>query len=484
MRAVSHYIFTVLVMTVYGGQVCPYIDTLDVVTWGLFLIVTFGAAFLIRPYLIEWLVAREPYHLHVRRQLILEFSIFFAVALFITLYNMILYEFPFGSGVKVMVGCLSLGLFVAADLALERERIVCATLVTSGRELTLNEEFFPLTKKFAAVATFTVSMIVIIVFLVISRDLLWLGSIDQNNLFGPRLAVIVELAFIGTVVLAEVINLIFSFSKNLNIFISNENRTLVEVANGNLKMRAPVSSNDEFGYMAKYTNQMIDNLEKKTEELQTTRDVTILGLATLAETRDNETGAHILRTQRYVRALAEKLAENPRHKDHLTADTIDLLFKSAPMHDVGKVGVPDAILLKPGKLTDDEFAIMKQHPTYGYEALRKASKNLGENSFLLLSEEIAYTHHEKWDGSGYPNGLKGDEIPLPGRLMALADVYDALISKRVYKEAFSHDKAKSIIVEGKGKHFDPAVVDAFQEVENRFVEIADEFGDKHTRDQD
>jgi response regulator RpfG family c-di-GMP phosphodiesterase len=227
--------------------------------------------------------------------------------------------------------------------------------------------------------------------------------------------------------------------------------------------------------MASLTNEMLDSLQSSQEEVKTTRDVAIISLSALAESRDNETGAHILRTQEYVRALAQYLSQFEQHQTLLTDSYIELLYKSAPLHDVGKVGIPDQILLKPGKLTDDEFEIMKGHPEIGAKALSMAEQQLGSNSFLQLAKEISLTHHEKWDGNGYPNGLKGEEIPLSGRLMALADVYDALISERVYKKAFSHDKAKSIILEGNGQHFDPQIVDAFLAIEHEFVAIADKY---------
>ncbi|MDH5511415.1 MAG: HD domain-containing protein, partial [Nitrospinota bacterium] len=163
----------------------------------------------------------------------------------------------------------------------------------------------------------------------------------------------------------------------------------------------------------------------------------------------------------------------------LTDEVVELLYKSAPLHDIGKVGVPDAILLKPGKLTAEEFEIMKKHAALGADAIIRAEEKLdaGEVSFLRYARQIAYGHHEKWDGSGYPEGLKGEQIPLAARLMAIADVYDALISKRVYKEAFSHDKAREIIVEGRGGHFDPELVDAFLAIEHKFVDIARRYAD-------
>jgi putative two-component system response regulator len=156
----------------------------------------------------------------------------------------------------------------------------------------------------------------------------------------------------------------------------------------------------------------------------------------------------------------------------LDDETIDLLCKSAPLHDIGKVGVSDQILLKPGKLTEQEFELMKQHTTFGRDAIFAAEKKLGEMSFLRFAREIAYTHHERWDGAGYPEGLRGEQIPVPGRLMAVADTYDALTSKRVYKSQVSHDEAVKIIIESKGSQFDPTVVDAFLAVKDDFRQVA------------
>ena len=215
-----------------------------------------------------------------------------------------------------------------------------------------------------------------------------------------------------------------------------------------------------------------------TAELASLQDVTILTMASLAETRDNETGNHVLRTQHYVKALAEQLARQGEFASYLTPSQVELLFKSAPLHDIGKVGVPDRILLKPGKLDPDEFEIMKTHTTLGRDAIESAERRLGKDvPFLRIAKEIAYSHQEKWDGSGYPQGLRGEEIPLSARLMALADVYDALISARVYKPAFPHEEAVAIIAEGRDKHFDPRVSDAFVQIHQQFQEIAARFMD-------
>jgi putative two-component system response regulator len=217
---------------------------------------------------------------------------------------------------------------------------------------------------------------------------------------------------------------------------------------------------------------------RRTRELTAIQDVTIHAMASLAETRDNETGNHIRRTQHYVKVLAEHLRRHPRFEKALDDVTIALLFKSAPLHDIGKVGIPDRILLKPGKLTADEFEIMKTHTTLGRDAIAHAEQLLGADvNFLRLAKEIAYGHQEKWDGSGYPEGRAGDDIPMSARLMAVADVYDALISRRVYKAPVTHEQAVKIIRDGRGNHFDPDIVDAFIERVDSFRQIAQRFAD-------
>ncbi|NTV69171.1 MAG: two-component system response regulator [Azonexaceae bacterium] len=217
---------------------------------------------------------------------------------------------------------------------------------------------------------------------------------------------------------------------------------------------------------------------RRAEEIEAIQDVTIMAMASLAETRDNETGNHIRRTQFYVQALAEKLRSHPRFSAFLTEHTIKLLFKSAPLHDIGKVGIPDHILLKPGRFTPEEFAIMKTHTTLGRDAIATAEARLGVNvEFLAYAKEIAYSHQEKWDGSGYPEGLVGDAIPISARLMAVADVYDALISRRPYKEAMPHDKAVQLIAAGRGTHFDPDIADAFVTLQDAFFAISQRYAD-------
>jgi adenylate cyclase len=217
----------------------------------------------------------------------------------------------------------------------------------------------------------------------------------------------------------------------------------------------------------------------RTQELMEAQDGIIISMSTLSEARDNETGGHILRTQRYVEVLARQLATTAQYK-YLTASDIDLLAKSAPLHDIGKVGIPDSILQKPGKLSEDEYKIMQSHPLIGADAVTKivtSAKHPEASSFLHYARDMIISHHEKWDGEGYPQGLKGAEIPLAGRLMALADVYDALISKRVYKEGMSHAEVCDFITQESGKHFDPDIVAAFIARNKDFLKIAHQYAD-------
>ena len=198
----------------------------------------------------------------------------------------------------------------------------------------------------------------------------------------------------------------------------------------------------------------------------------------LAEYRDNETGEHIKRTQLYTKILCEYMMQQGIYSDEVTPEFTSILFKSAPLHDIGKVGIKDSILLKPDKLSTDEFEQMKRHAIFGENVIRKLLKKTGPIQFLELAKDIAGGHHEKWDGTGYPRGLKGDAIPLCARIMAIADVYDALVSKRIYKPAFSHEKSLEIILSEKGTHFDPVLIDCFIPIEQAFSLIAKTYKDE------
>lgn len=220
----------------------------------------------------------------------------------------------------------------------------------------------------------------------------------------------------------------------------------------------------------KLESDLLDSYKK----VQSARNATILGLAKLAEYRDADTGAHLERIREYAKILAQELSKRPKYAGYITHEYIEDIYNSSILHDIGKVGIPDSILLKPGRLTTDEFEVVKRHSSLGGDALKAVEAKIEGQSFLSLGKEIAYYHHEKWDGSGYPRGLKGEHIPLSARIVALADVYDALTSKRVYKEAYSPEKAKEIILADRGRHFDPEVVDAFLAHEDDFRDIRED----------
>lgn len=478
-RLAFHYAAAFFVLTLYGGQVCPYVESLTLAEWGLETFITMSIAFALHAFLFTKLTKENP--LSGSGEVFkLSLAVFLGSGLIIGGFNFIKWGFPVASGLKLIVGWFLVGFFMSLDLALINRQKIIKYLADTKQHLELSISYASLTRKFLIFALFSSLSVLGVIYLVIIKDLDWIFS-DQPSAMNATISILKEFAFIFIAILSYITLIVLSFTKNLRLYLYYQNSALSEVVNGNLNASVPVSSVDEFGHMAKYTNEMIHSLKDRTEALQLTQDVSILSLASLAETRDNETGAHIMRTQRYVLAICEELKDKPGFSGTLTKENIDLIYKSAPLHDIGKVGIPDRILLKPDKLTEDEFKIMRRHPNYARKALNSAGRMLGNNSFLKFAEEIAFTHHEKWDGTGYPRRLKGEDIPVSGRIMALADVYDALISKRIYKPAFSHEKAKEIIRKDSGSHFDPAVVDAFLRIEEKFIEISREFSDENYR---
>ncbi|MBN2295441.1 MAG: response regulator [Pirellulales bacterium] len=207
-------------------------------------------------------------------------------------------------------------------------------------------------------------------------------------------------------------------------------------------------------------------------------ELMIFSLAKLTESRDKETGAHLERIREYCQVLAGHLSREPEYRDRVDGDFVQLIYLTSPLHDIGKVGIPDAILLKPGPLTSDEFEVMKQHTVIGSRTLDAALSAHPEAKFLCMARDIARSHHERYNGSGYPDGLVGDEIPLSGQIVGLADVYDALTSKRVYKKSFSHEQAREMILDENGNHFNPDIVRAFLVNEDLFVEIHEKFSEQ------
>ncbi|OPY79105.1 MAG: Cyclic di-GMP phosphodiesterase response regulator RpfG [Syntrophorhabdus sp. PtaU1.Bin058] len=229
--------------------------------------------------------------------------------------------------------------------------------------------------------------------------------------------------------------------------------------------------------LERHNRHLEDLVKEKIGEISDSQMATILALSKLAESRDDETGHHIERTRTFCRVLAEELRGNFRYAGSIDDAFVENIYHASPLHDIGKVGIPDSILLKPDKLTPAEFEIMKTHTTIAADTLRLAHEKYHRNAFLNMGIAIARSHHERWDGTGYPDGLEKEDIPLSGRIMALADVYDALRSKRPYKDAFSHNKSCAIITEGSGSHFDPAVIEAFRAIEPEFAGIRERMDD-------
>lgn len=227
--------------------------------------------------------------------------------------------------------------------------------------------------------------------------------------------------------------------------------------------------------LEEYNEKLREGIAERTAQLARTQHTTVFSLAKLAESRDVETGAHLERMRSYTRQIAMVLMDSGKFGGAISPSFVEHLFLSCPLHDIGKVGIPDSILLKPGKLSPQEFEIMKTHTIIGGDTLQVADLESGSQSFLAMGRDIAYYHHERWDGLGYPKGLKGEEIPLAARITAVSDVYDALTCRRPYKEPFSHEKSVDIIVSGRGTQFDPEVVDAFLSRESDIITINEEY---------
>jgi response regulator RpfG family c-di-GMP phosphodiesterase len=240
------------------------------------------------------------------------------------------------------------------------------------------------------------------------------------------------------------------------------------------------------GIVENYQRQLEAQVAERTAELihrntqlQAAQAATITAFSSLTQARHHETGSHIQRTRHYVRILSEALCHHPSYQDQIDSNTLLLFTNAAPLHDIGKVAIPDRILLKPGKLTPEEWEIMKQHCVIGRDTILATARELsdGDDAFLTCAADIAYCHHERWNGTGYPRGLAGDAIPLSARLMALADVYDALISRRVYKEAESHDQALAAMAAEAGHHFDPTILSVMFSIADQFQKIAQDYTD-------
>jgi len=231
------------------------------------------------------------------------------------------------------------------------------------------------------------------------------------------------------------------------------------------------------GRIKRQNDELEERVHRQVREISESQLATIFAMSKLAESRDPETGKHLERMREYCRLLSRQLGRTAAYYAEIDETFVENIYAASALHDIGKVGVDDAVLLKPGKLTEEEWVLMRRHPVLGADTLREVDRQHPGNGFIRIGIDIAESHHEKWDGSGYPYGKRKKEIPLVGRILALGDVYDALTSQRCYKKAFSHEKSRSIIEEGEGRHFDPDVVQAFREVETEFLRVRQAFQD-------
>jgi adenylate cyclase len=297
------------------------------------------------------------------------------------------------------------------------------------------------------------SLLALLAGLIVTVVVTWIG-LGSGGAAG---ALVLAMLWIGTARLLETRGLFLSpLFPSASVVLSFATMTIAKFSVERRRAETAIMQIDSAVQLAEEAGHQKSNAQR----------LMIETLLSLTETRDTETGKHSRRTSQYARVLATELSKHPSFEKYLTGDRIDLLARLAPLHDIGKVGVPDAVLNKPGALTPEELAEMRRHPIYGRDVIVRAEKEAGiiDDTILAMAKEIVYTHHEKWDGTGYPNGLKGADIPVPGRVMALVDVYDACTTRSLYRQPMSHDQVISFISAGRGTHFDPAVVDAFLNV--------------------
>ncbi len=463
------------IYTLYGQHVCPILNSKD-----FFGVLVPCATVLLGLFVVRNAVMSRldllPSDRNLRWSFWADFALFLIGGLIVSVFNRMYFNVPLENTFKVGVSFIALGYYIVLDLSLQRERRLARRIISGDTAFPKNGKSMPVTRKFLLFSILNLIILAVVCVLVVYKDLLIFGRTGFKDVL--ILSILLEVSFVLVVIGGYISCAIMQYSRNLKLSLQIEHETLIAVSEGDLQNRAAITSMDEFGAVAHLTNQMIEKLEASIENLNKSQNSLIVSLVALAAKRDNETGLHLRRTQHYISALAETLRKHPGHRLQITKECVDLLYQAAPLHDIGKVGIPDAILQKPGPLDHDEFEVMKTHTTIGAAALEDAEEQLDDSKLICMAREIVISHHEKWDGSGYPFGLAGTDIPLSGRLMAVADVYDALRSKRVYKPAMSHQQALNIIKDDAGTHFDPAVVEAFLECENQFEEIASSLQDE------
>lgn len=414
--------------------------------------------------MVKWIVLKADWKNQSQRQFLLEGSLFLLGASALAWYDSYENYADLVSNSKVFLGCITFGFFTACDMALERQKLIAESPDLIDWNIESTKVAFSITAKLTSVAVFSLIFMTSIMFLVFLKDLYGFIDLEQDDYSQGGFLFLQEMLFVGFVILVEMLNLIVSFCRNLKQFFHNQNASMEAVSKGNLDQHVYISSQDEFSVMGRYTNWMIEMLKKRNRELETARREIVVRLGRAAEYRDNETGMHVIRMSNYSAALARAVK--------LPEEQCDLILQASPMHDVGKIGIRDNVLLKPDKLDNEEWINMKTHVDIGVSILSG-----GDSKIIQLAQEIAATHHEKYDGTGYPNGLKGEDISIAGRIVPICDVFDALTSVRPYKKAWTVEDAIELLIREKGKHFDPDLVDKFVSILPEILEIRARYSD-------
>jgi HD-GYP domain-containing protein (c-di-GMP phosphodiesterase class II) len=470
-RSAVHHGIAAALLTVYGYHVCNFISGLAVAAWAASLAPILLAQWTARTVLARRFVGLSAGALRPRRAFLVEVSAFAIGGAVLGALNVMLHGFPIGSGVKVGLGFLTIGLFAGADAAIARS---LERFDHGGLGAQALPRHVPFALRVGVAAAAIMILLTAISTLLVLRAFEELGSGETNSFR----RVVVELLFVLSVFLLYAFNLVRGLGGLIARALKEQIDTLQASHMSVSGRRAVVATGDEIGLITREINTLLDALDASTRNAAKANETTIRSLVSLAGARDNETGLHLQRTQRYVELLARRLATEESFAPHLSDETIRMMRAAAPLHDIGKVGIPDRILRKPGRLTAEEFAMMREHVAIGLGVLDGVVAEVGSTPFLEVARDIIAGHHERWDGCGYPAGIAGERIPLAGRIMAVADVYDALRSVRVYKPAMSREQASAVIVDGAGTHFDARIVAAFLLVEPEMARVADTLADE------
>jgi HD-GYP domain-containing protein (c-di-GMP phosphodiesterase class II) len=467
----AHHLVAAVVLTLYGRHVCSYAEGLPLATWLAVLVsaqlLSIGARALLLPHALAEHAAAP------RRLFTLDWVIFAATGALVGAVNTLALGLPPASGLKLAIGCWLYGFFVAAETALGLAAARFSTADDAGFDPRVG--FRPLWQRLVASAALVIGGMGIIVFLLLLRlvELRDEGAL-QSDAFVT--AVALEMAVAVAVAMVLSVRLVKIAAGVIGLALAQQVSTLRAVGDGRLDSAARIGTADEIGLVSLELNALVRRLADRTVRLAAAEAATVRALVTVAAVRDSDTGRHLDRTQAFVRLLCERLVA----RGALAAEAAESIIAAAPLHDIGKVGVPDAVLNKPGRLSDEEMAVMRTHVAQGEAAIARALAETGPVPLLVTAEALIAGHHERWDGKGYPRGLAGEAIPFAGRIMAIADVYDALRSPRVYKPPFSREDARRLILEGAGTQFDPALVADFSALEPAFDRIATEMADGET----